>query len=106
MAEKWYNLSENKRIIFKISIVLILIIISTIILVLGAGKKNPAPAEYTIFVYPDGMAKINVDNVNTIIQTQEDLKIKGVMYKAGTIILPGNGIESEYEYTRQDQVLN
>ena len=95
-----------KKILIKITILSLLIIITTGILVLGAEKKNPAPAEYTIFVYPDGMAKINVDNVNTIIQTQEDLKIKGVMYKAGTIILPGNGIESEYEYTRQDQILN
>lgn len=91
MAEKWYNSSENKRIIFKISIVLILIIITTTILAMGAETKNPAPASYTIYIKDDGSAQIDVDSANKIIQTHTDEKINGVVYKAGTVIIPGNG---------------
>lgn len=104
MTEKWYNLSENKRIIFKIIVVLILIIITTTILAMGAETKNPAPASYTIYVYDNGSAKIDIGSVNEIIQTHEDLEINGVTYKAGTVILPGNGNEIYYEYPQRDSL--
>lgn len=93
-----------KKILIKITILSLLIIITTGILVLGAEKKNPAPASYTIYVYDNGEARIDIYSINEIIQTHEDTEINGVTYKAGTVILPGNGNEIYYEYPRRDML--
>lgn len=93
-----------KKIIIAIIAVLIAIVVCTVILVSGVRPKNPPPAAYEIWVYPDGSARVNLDNINDLIQTHEDYTVGKWNLKAGTIILPGNGNEIYYEYPRRDNM--
>ena len=95
-----------KKYIIAICVVLAGIIACTTYFVLSAVPKNPDPAAYEIYVYPDGAAQIKLDSVNKIIQTHEDYTVGDMELKAGTIILPGNGDPVYYEYPRHDKVLN
>lgn len=95
-----------KKLIIAIIAVSVAIVICTVILISGARPKNPEPAAYTIYVYPTGNAQIEVDSINQVIQTHEDLQLGDMVLKAGTIILPGNGNETYYEYPRRDHVVN
>ena len=95
-----------KKYIIAIIAVSVAIVICTVILISGARPKNPPPAAYTIYVYTDGSAQIEVDSINQVIQTHEDLTVGEIELKAGTIILPGNGDEIYYEYPRRDHVIN
>lgn len=95
-----------KKYIIAIIAVSIAIVIYAVILISGVRPKNPPPAAYEIYVYPDGSAQIEVDSINQVIQTHEDLELGNMVLKAGTIILPGNGNEIYYEYPRRDHVLN
>ena len=95
-----------KKYIIAIIAVSIAIVICAVILISGVRPKNPPPAAYEIYVYPDGSAQIEVDSVNQIIQTHEDIVLDDMELKAGTIILPGNGDEIYYEYPRRDHVIN
>lgn len=63
-------------------------------------------ASNIIYVNNDGTARIEVDNINKIIQTHEDEELDGRTLKAGTIIVPGNGDEIYYNYPRKDKVIN
>lgn len=67
--------------------------------------KSAAAVGYTIYVNDDGSATINIDCINNIIQLHKDIEIEGKIFKAGTVILPGNGDEIYYEYTRKDTVI-
>lgn len=91
-----------KKYIIAIIAVLIAIVICTVILISGVRPKNPPPAAYTVYVYTDGSAQIEVDSINQVIQTHEDLELDGMELKAGTVILPGNGNEIYYEYPRKE----
>ena len=81
------------------------ITICTTFLISTTIPKNPDPAEYKIYVYPDGSAQIKLNSVNEIIQTHKDIIAGNVELKAGTIILPGNGNPVYYDYIRRDYVL-
>lgn len=61
-------------------------------------------ASNIIYVNNDGTARIEVDNINKIIQTHEDVDLDGKILKAGTIIVPGSGEEIYYNYPRKDAV--
>ena len=63
-------------------------------------------ASNIIYVNNDGTARIEVDNINKIIQTHEDEEIDGRTLKAGTIIVPGSGDEIYYNYPRKDKAIH
>lgn len=67
--------------------------------------KPAAAVGYTIYVNDDGSATININSINNIIQLHEDIEIEGKIFKAGTVILPGDGNKIYYEYTRKDKVI-
>ncbi len=69
---------------------------------------TPRSAEsvgYTIYVNDDGSATIKIDSINRVLQLHKDVEIAGKAFKAGTVILPGDGNEIYYEYTRKDKVM-
>ena len=93
-----------KKYIIAICAALAGIAICTAFFIATAKPKTPQPVEYTIYVYPDGGAEIEVDNIGKIIQTHEEIQAGDIVLKAGTIILPGNGNKVSYEYPRKDAV--
>lgn len=95
-----------KKYIIAIIAVSVAIVICAVILISDTRPKNPPPAAYTVYVYTDGSAQIELDSVNEIIQTHKDIVLDDMELKAGTIILPGNGNEIYYEYPRRDHILN
>lgn len=95
-----------KKYIIAIIAISVAIVICAVILISGVRPKNPPPAAYTVYVYTDGSAQIELDSINQVIQTHDDMTAGDMELKAGTIILPGNGNEIYYEYPRHDKVLN
>lgn len=93
-----------RKLIIAICAALAGIAICTAFFIVTAKPKTPQPVEYTIYVYPDGGAEIEVDNIGKIIQTNEEMQTGDIVLKAGTIILPGNGNKIHYEYPRKDAV--
>lgn len=93
-----------KKLIIAICAVIVGIIVCTALFVATAVPKDPPAAAYEIWVYPDGSARVNLDNINDLIQTHEDYTVGKWNLKAGTIILPGNGNEIYYEYPRRDNM--
>lgn len=93
-----------KKLITAIAAVLASVVAFTAVLVCGARPKNPPPAAYTIYVYEDGSAQIEVGSISQVIQTHGDITMGGMELKAGTVILPGNGNEIYYEYPRRDYI--
>ncbi len=67
--------------------------------------KPAAAVGYTIYVNNDGSATITIDSINNVVQLHKDVEVAGKIFKAGTVILPGNGDEVYYEYTRKDRVI-
>lgn len=58
---------------------------------------------YTIHVYDNGTATIGVDTIGHVYQLQEPTKFgAGYYLQPGTLIIPGDGDEAIYEYTRRD----
>nr|DAF98386.1 MAG TPA: hypothetical protein [Siphoviridae sp. ctnNB1] len=94
-----------KKLIIAICAVIVGIVGCTAYFISGAKPKEPKPVDYTVYVYPDGHAQINVDSINKIIQTREDIMAGNMELKAGTIILPGNGNPVYYDYPRKDTVI-
>lgn len=68
-----------------------------------AVPKTAEATGYQIYVFPDGTGRVTFDNINHIQQLHKDVEIDGVIYKAGTLILPGNGDEAYYDYVRSIQ---
>lgn len=68
-----------------------------------AVPKTAEATGYQIYVFPDGTGRVTFDNINHVQQLRKDVKIDGVIYKAGTLILPGNGDEAYYDYVRSIQ---
>lgn len=93
-----------KKLVIAIVIVTVLIVTIAFYLVETSIPKKPKPVDYTIYVYDNGVAQIEVDNINKVIQTHEDYMIDGMELKAGTVILPGNGNKIYYEYARRDTI--
>lgn len=91
----------------KIAVCITGALVITFAAVLFATTPNEYPeASNIIYVNNDGTARIEVDNINRIIQTHEDEELDGRTLKAGTIIVPGNGDEIYYNYPRKDKVIN
>ena len=68
-----------------------------------AVPKTAEATGYQIYVFPDGTGRVTFDNINHVQQLHKDVEIDGVIYKAGTLILPGNGDEAYYDYVRSIQ---
>ena len=94
-----------KKLIISVITASIAVVVCTAYFISSAKPKTPKPVDYTVYVYPDGHAQINVDSINKIIQTHEDIMADNRELKAGTIILPGNGNEIYYDYPRKDTVI-
>ena len=93
-----------RKLIIAICAALAGIAICTAFFIAGAKPKTAEPTGYTIYVYDNGAAQVDVENVNKIIQLHKNTEIDGHMYMAGTIILPGDGQVACYEYPRKDTV--
>lgn len=91
-----------KRLIIAICAVTVGIIACTAFLFTNAKPKEARPAGHVIYVYDNGSAQIEVENVNSITQLPKEAKINGQIYLPGTIILPGDGKEARCEYPRRD----
>lgn len=84
-------------------------VVAMLVIAAAAYLFATTPCEYeaasnVIFVNDDGSAQIKVDNINSIIQTHEDVELDGKILRAGTIIIPGDGDEIYYNYPRKDSV--
>lgn len=93
-----------KKLIISTCVVATLVIAAAAFMFMTTPKPAAA-AGYTIYVNDDGSATININSINNIIQLHKDIEIKGKIFKAGTVILPGDGNKIYYEYTRKDKVI-
>lgn len=91
----------------KIAVCITGALVIALAVVLFATTPKPAkPVGYTIYVNDDGSAQIEIDSINGVMQLHEDVEVAGTIFKAGTVVLPGDGNEVYYEYTRKDKVIN
>lgn len=93
-----------KKLVISICIVATLVIAAAAFLFMTTPKLATATG-YTIYVNDDGSATITIDSINNVVQLHKDVEVAGKIFKAGTVILPGNGDEIYYEYTRKDTVI-
>ena len=93
-----------KKLIISTCVVATLVIAAAAFMFMTTPKPVAAVG-YTIYVNDDGSATININSINNIIQLHEDIEIEGKIFKAGTVILPGDGNKIYYEYTRKDKVI-
>jgi uncharacterized protein involved in exopolysaccharide biosynthesis len=93
-----------KKLVISICVVATLTIAAAAFLFMTTPKPAAAVG-YTIYVNDDGSATININSINNVVQLHEDVEIEGKIFKAGTVILPGDGNEIYYEYTRKDKVI-
>lgn len=93
-----------KKLIISTCVVATLVIAAAAFLFITTPKPATAVG-YTIYVNDDGSATIDINNINNIMQLHKDIEIEGKIFKAGTVILPGDGNEIYYEYTRKDKVI-
>lgn len=93
-----------KKLIIAICVVAALTIAAAAFLFMTTPKPAAATG-YTIYVNDDGSATITIDSINNVVQLHKDVEVAGKIFKAGTVILPGNGDEIYYEYTRKDTVI-
>lgn len=97
-------MAKHKRLVIAICVVAMLVIAATAFLFMTT-PKSAAAVGYTIYVNDDGSATIKIDSINNVVQLHKDVEVAGKIFKAGTVILPGNGDEVYYEYTRKDTVI-
>lgn len=99
---------RNKSRKLKIAIIAVSFCIAgcTAFLVADAEPRSPDPAAYTVYVYPDGLAQIEVQSVNQIQQLHEKIVVDDMVLLPGTLILPGNGNAGEFEYPQKRRVLD
>lgn len=97
-------MSKHKRLVIAICVVAMLVIAAAAFLFMTTPKPAAAVG-YTIYVNDDGSATISINSINNVVQLHEDIEIEGKIFKAGTVILPGDGNEIYYEYTRKDKVI-
>lgn len=93
-----------KKLVISICVVAALTIAAAAYL-FATTPKPAAGVGYTIYVNDDGTATIRIDSINNIVQLHKDVEVAGRIFKAGTVILPGDGNEIYYEYTRKDKVI-
>ena len=97
-------MAKHKRLVIAICVVAMLVIAAAACLFMTTPKPAAAVG-YTIYVNDDGSATISVNSINNVVQLHKDVEVAGKIFKAGTVILPGNGDEIYYEYTRKDTVI-
>lgn len=93
-----------KKLVISICVIATLVIATAAFLFMTTPKPAAATG-YTIYVNDDGSATIKIDCINNVVQLHKDVEVAGKIFKAGTVILPGNGDEIYYEYTRKDTVI-
>ena len=93
-----------KKLIISICVVAALVIAAAAYLFMTTPRSAES-VSYTIYVNDDGSATIKIDSINNVVQLHKDVEVAGKIFKAGTVILPGNGDEVYYEYTRKDKVI-
>lgn len=93
-----------KKLVISICVVATLVIAAAAFLFMTTPKLATATG-YTIYINDDGSATIKIDSINNVVQLHKDVEVAGKIFKAGTVILPGNGDEIYYEYTRKDTVI-
>lgn len=93
-----------KKLIISICVVAAMTIAAAAFLFMTTPKPAGATG-YTIYVNDDGSATITIDSINRVVQLHKDVEVAGKIFKAGTVILPGDGSEVYYEYTRKDKVI-
>ena len=93
-----------KKLIVSICVVAALTIAAAAFLFMTTPKPAAATG-YTIYVNDDGSATIKIDSINSVVQLHKDVEVAGKIFKAGTAILPGDGNEVYYEYTRKETVI-
>lgn len=89
-----------------VSIVLILCIVG-LIGIYETYKTRPIQdtVNYKIYIYPDGSATINIDNIGYVRQLQSDTPFDRYYYlRAGTLIIPSDGTEIKYEYSQRETI--
>lgn len=97
-------MTTTKKYIIAIVIISAIIAGLTAVMAAGAVPKNPKPVDYIVYVYDNGAATIEIDNINKVIQTHEDIIAGDMELKAGTLILAGNGNEIYYDYPRRQSI--
>jgi hypothetical protein len=95
-----------KKYIIAICVVLVGIIACTAFLITDAKPRAPDSTEYTVYVYPDGLAEIEVQSVNQIQQLHKKIVVDDMILLPGTLILPGNGNTGGFEYPQKRRVLD
>ena len=93
-----------KKLVISICVVAAMAVAAAAFLFITTPKQVKSVG-YTIYVNDDGSSTISINNVNNIVQLHKDIEIDGKIFKAGTVILPGDGDEVYYEYTRKDKVM-
>lgn len=93
-----------KKYIIAICVALAGVVACTAFFVVDAQPRSPDPAAYTVYVYPDGLATIEVQSINQIQQLQEKVIAGDMVLLPGTLILPGNGNTGGYEYPQKQIV--
>lgn len=98
------KMTKIKHCYLKIIIVLLFLIVAIgFFFYKTAVPKVANSTGYQVYIFPDGTGRVTFDNINHVQQLHKDVKIDGVIYKAGTLILPGNGDEAYYDYVRSIQ---
>ena len=93
-----------KKLVISICVVAAMAVAAAAFLFMTTPKPAAATG-YTIYVNNDGSATITIDSINNVVQLHKDVEVAGKIFKAGTVILPGDGNEVYYEYTRKDRVI-
>lgn len=98
------KMTKIKHCYLKIIIVLLFLIVAIgFFFYKTAVPKVANSTGYQVYIFPDGTGRVTFNNINRVQQLHKDVKIDGVIYKAGTLILPGNGDEAYYDYVRSIQ---
>lgn len=98
------KITKIKHCYLKIIIVLLFLIVAIgFFFYKTAVPKVANSTGYQVYIFPDGTGRVTFDNINYVQQLHKDVTIDGVNYKAGTLILPGNGDEAYYDYVRSIQ---
>lgn len=98
------KMTKIKHCYLKIIIVLLFLIVAIgFFFYKTAVPKVAESTGYQVYIFPDGTGRVTFDNINYVQQLHKDVTIDGVIYKAGTLILPGNGDEAYYDYVRSIQ---
>lgn len=97
---------KNKRLKLAVAAMAAAVILGFLgLLYVYDDKPIKDTVNYTIHVYDNGTATIGVDSIGHVQQLQEPTKFgAGYYLQPGTLIIPGDGDEVIYEYTRRDYI--